>query len=68
MEEGWLIELVDAGREAPLWFMVQGGDFTWTSDASQALRFSRMQDAAAMAEYPFFAGVSVAITDHAWGV
>jgi hypothetical protein len=68
-EQGWLIE---AFIGAPVWFRIaecNRSKWTWTVDASKAVRFSRQQDAEQM--LAFLRGLSVLderwkVTGHEW--
>lgn len=53
-ETGWLLERGDP----PKYLCVDGGIFSWTDDASRALRLARREDGDALAE----------IIDDAWHV
>ncbi len=61
-EVGWLVEISDEDGRI-LWFTVRDGEVDWTSDAFEAVRFSRQEDAVRM--LPYF-GNSPRAVEHAW--
>lgn len=62
-ERAWLIERKH--NSIPQWLCVQDDEFLWTADSLEAIRFSRKEDADAVA---CVVGDEVdCITEHQWG-
>jgi len=57
-ETAWLLEL-----SGPLWASFTDGDFKWTADANEALRFSRKEDAE---NFKASFRITAQATEHTW--
>lgn len=69
VEYGWLIEGEEKGRA--VWLCIVGGHIIWSVDSNLAVRFSRVEDGAAMArllckDLPSNTIGGLKITDHIW--
>ena len=68
-EYGWLVEGTDNGRA--VWLCIVDGHMMWSVESNLAVRFSRVEDGAAMARFlcnnlPGQSIGGLKITDHIW--
>lgn len=74
-ETGWLVEMKNDRNGDVIWLGIsEHHAMVWTKDASDALRFSREEDAARMADYMneqhsrvFLHDLKAVAVEHAWG-